>query len=113
METLSVNEVTMPPRTTPNFTKSDGVSLRDHLEDKIATKEEFVAQYAARSSMTIADLESGGMNAYVCNCGDPSCEGWRMSTQGPHGPFCACPPGGTYVGLGCPNPAYKLYVGEP
>ena len=84
METLSVNEVTMPPRTTPNFTQSDGVSLRDHLEDKIATTDkatqarlDAVEQAALVATRTL-EKRLEGMNEFRAAMGDLSN---RMATR--------------------------------
>lgn len=42
---------------------------------------EFEEQYAARSSMTVAELHSWGRYGEPCSCGDESCEGFAMGHQ--------------------------------
>ena len=74
----------MPPRTTPNFSKSDGVSLRDHLEDKIATTDkatqarlDAVEQAALVATRTL-EKRLEGMNEFRAAMGDLSN---RMATR--------------------------------
>lgn len=42
------------------------------------TGDEFEAQYAARSGMTVEQLLEAGLHAEQCSCGDELCEGWAM-----------------------------------
>ncbi len=49
------------------------------------TKEEFIAQYAARSGMTVPDLKEYMGDRQVvlpCDC-DGGCEGWAMVSNTP------------------------------
>ena len=36
----------------------------------------------------------------------------KITNTGPHGKCCGCNKWGTYIGLGCANPTYKLTVQE-
>jgi hypothetical protein len=44
----------------------------------MADRDEFEAQYAARSDVTVAWLHAHGLYAEPCDCGEPECEGWAM-----------------------------------
>ena len=47
----------------------------------MAGRDEFEAQYAARSGVTVAQLHAYGRYAEPCNCGNDECEGWAMGHQ--------------------------------
>ena len=34
----------------------------------------------------------------------------KFTNTGPHGKYCGCKKWGTYIGLGCANPIYKLTI---
>jgi len=42
------------------------------------TRDEFEADYAARSGVTVTFLHEHGRFARPCDCGEGSCEGWAM-----------------------------------
>lgn len=42
------------------------------------TKEEFEADYARKSALTVDALHAYGLHAEPCDCGAPGCNGWRM-----------------------------------
>lgn len=44
------------------------------------SKEEFESAYAARSKVTVEWLHSIGRWAMPCDCGEPDCEGWQMTS---------------------------------
>jgi len=41
-------------------------------------KQEFEAQYAATSNVTVEQLHAWGRFAAPCDCGLPECHGWQM-----------------------------------
>ena len=45
------------------------------------TGEEFEAQYAARSGVTVAQLHAFGRYAEPCDCDVDMCQGWAMGHQ--------------------------------
>jgi len=45
------------------------------------TADEFEAQYAARSGMTVRQLHSFGRYAKPCHCDSDMCQGWAMGHQ--------------------------------
>jgi len=47
----------------------------------MADRDEFEAQYAARSGVTVAQLHAYGRYAEPCSCGNDECEGWAMGHQ--------------------------------
>jgi transposase InsO family protein len=51
-------------------------SVRD-----METAEEFEAQYAAASDVTVAQLHAWGRYAERCDCGERYCTGWAMGHQ--------------------------------
>ena len=42
------------------------------------TREEFVAEYARASGLTVEDLRKAGLVAVPCDCADEGCRGWQM-----------------------------------
>lgn len=42
------------------------------------TKAEFEKKYAKESGMSIKQLHKLGLRAKSCECGEPSCNSWRM-----------------------------------
>lgn len=44
-------------------------------------RQEFEQKYADESAIPIKRLESLGLKAEVCSCGDDHCEGWQMTTE--------------------------------
>ena len=42
------------------------------------TREEFAEAYAKRSGVTVEWLRAHGREAQPCDCGENSCEGWKM-----------------------------------
>lgn len=47
----------------------------------VISKEQFVAQYVARSNATAEWLQAQGRRAYPCACDYEECEGWQMSRE--------------------------------
>jgi hypothetical protein len=47
----------------------------------MANRDEFEAQYAARSGVTVAWLHAHGRYAEPCDCGADMCQGWAMGHQ--------------------------------
>jgi hypothetical protein len=47
----------------------------------MADRDEFEAQYAARSGVTVAWLHAHGRYAEPCDCGADMCQGWAMGHQ--------------------------------
>lgn len=41
------------------------------------TAEEFEAQYAARSGITVEELRAAGLVVVACACGQATCQGWQ------------------------------------
>lgn len=44
------------------------------------TKEEFEKKYTEKSGVTVEWLHKHGQIAVPCDCGDPLCSHWRMSS---------------------------------
>lgn len=42
------------------------------------TKEEFETSYAVNSGVLVGQLDSLGLEAVPCVCGEPGCRGWKM-----------------------------------
>lgn len=45
------------------------------------TLDEFEAEYAAASGITVEKLHEYGLYAMPCDCGDESCRGWAMDWE--------------------------------
>jgi len=45
------------------------------------TSEEFEAQYAEGSGLSVEELHRFGRFAEPCDCGWPQCQGWQMGHQ--------------------------------
>lgn len=50
------------------------------------TREEFEAEYATRSGVTVEWLREHGQHVEACECGDAICTGWAMVGNGPEQP---------------------------
>jgi hypothetical protein len=52
---------------------------------KPKTVEEFEAQYAARSGITVKELRDLGLYGLPCDCGEDGCDGFQMRSPQPYG----------------------------
>lgn len=48
---------------------------------EITSKEQFEREYAQRSNMSIDELQTHGLHAEPCDCGDDRCQGWQMVSR--------------------------------
>lgn len=46
------------------------------------TRQEFEAQYAAKSGASVQWLRDEGKISLPCDCGEEECQGWQMRTLG-------------------------------
>jgi hypothetical protein len=52
--------------------------------NKIETLEEFEAQYARKSNVTVEFLHKNNQHGVPCDCGDETCQGWAMVNKESH-----------------------------
>lgn len=52
------------------------------VDDPESARLDYEAKYAAESRMTIDELHKHGLYAEACDCGEQSCEGWKMVSRG-------------------------------